>query len=137
MYNYYGTTATATSADAEVMTAVMGFLATYAIVIGILAIVLIVSKWIIFKKANKPGWASIIPIYNMVVEYQIANVNPLLIILLIIPVVNFVASIVLSIIVNINLAKAFGKSGAFAAGLIFLPVIFFPILAFGKAEYQG
>lgn len=137
MYNYYGTTATATSADAEVMTAVMGFLATYAIVIGILAIVLIVSKWIIFKKANKPGWASIIPIYNMVVEYQIANVNPLLIILLIIPVVNFVASIVLSIIVNINLAKAFGKSGAFAAGLIFLPVIFFPILAFGNAEYQG
>lgn len=137
MYNYYGTTATATSADAEVMTAVMGFLATYAIVIGILAIVLIVSKWIIFKKANKPGWASIIPIYNMVVEYQIANVNPLLIILLIIPVVNFVASIVLSIIVNINLAKAFGKSGAFAVGLIFLPVIFFPILAFGKAEYQG
>lgn len=137
MYNYYGTTATATSADAEAMTAVMGFLATYAIVIGILAIVLIVSKWIIFKKANKPGWASIIPIYNMVVEYQIANVNPLLIILLIIPVVNFVASIVLSIIVNINLAKAFGKSGAFAVGLIFLPVIFFPILAFGKAEYQG
>lgn len=137
MYDYYGTSAAATSVDTEIMAAIMGFLATYAIVIFLIAVFMIIVNWVLFKKANKPGWAAIIPIYNMVVKYQIAKVNPLLIILLFIPIINFVATIVLGIIVNINLAKVFGKSGAFAVGLIFLPIIFLPILAFGKAEYKG
>lgn len=137
MYDYYGTSAAATSVDTEIMAAIMGFLATYAIVIFLIAAFMIIVNWVLFKKANKPGWAAIIPIYNIVVKYQIAKVNPLLIILLFIPIINFVATIVLGIIVNINLAKVFGKGGAFAVGLIFLPIIFLPILAFGKAEYKG
>ena len=38
---------------------------------------------------------------------------------------------------QIRLAKAFGKGGGFAAGLIFLPYVFMPLLAFGKGTYQG
>ena len=55
-----------------------------------------------------------------------------MIILFFIPVANLIASI----IIFIELSKNFGKSGGFAAGLILLSVIFFPILAFGDAKYQ-
>ncbi|MBZ0199154.1 MAG: DUF5684 domain-containing protein, partial [Ignavibacteriaceae bacterium] len=37
----------------------------------------------------------------------------------------------------VDLAKVFGKGGGFAAGLIFLPMIFYPILGFGDAEYSS
>ena len=107
------------------------------------AIIGIVAMWKIFTKAGKPGWAAIVPVYNMVVLYQIAGVNPLWLLLLIgsiIPIVNFIVAIVfliINILVYIKLAKAFGKGGGFAVGLIFLPFIFQCILAFGSAEYQG
>ena len=44
---------------------------------------------------------------------------------------------VLSILYSVKLARAFGKSGGFAAGLIFLYPVFICILGFGSAEYQG
>jgi len=53
-------------------------------------------------------------------------------VLMILPIVN----IVIAFIVYIELAKKFGKSGGFGVGLIFLGIIFFPILAFGDAEYK-
>lgn len=138
MYDYdYSTTAAATSMDSTLMATLVGFLTTYAIVIGILSIFMIVVNWVLYSKANKPGWAAIIPVYNMIVKYQIAKMNPVLVILLFIPIVDFVAIPVLGIISSINLAKAFGKGSGFAVGLIFLPIIFLPMLAFGKAEYQG
>ena len=41
----------------------------------------------------------------------------------------------MSIPVSIKLAKAFHKDEGYTVGLIFLPVIFEMMLAFGKAEY--
>ncbi len=114
-------------------TATAGFSAGYSVVCLIVAVFAIVCMWKIFTKAGKPGWASIIPIYNTVTLLQIAGMSPWLILLLLIPIVN----IVVIILMYINLAKAFGKSGGFAAGLIFLNVIFMGILAFGDAEYIG
>ena len=108
-----------------------------AIISLILGIIAIVAMWKIFKKAGKPGWASIIPIYNAVVMFQICGMNPWLLLLAIIPFVNFVTAPILSIIMNVNLAKKFGKGGGFAVGLIFLNFIFTLILAFGDSEYQG
>lgn len=132
---------------AEVMeTATTGaaqFMFVYILIILALGVVSIISMWKIFTKAGKPGWAAIIPVYNTVVMFQIAGVNPLWLLLLIgsfIPVVNFITSIVflvISILVDIKLVKAFGKSGAFAVGLILLPLIFQCILAFDKSEYEG
>lgn len=92
---------------------------------------MVVSMWIIFQKAGKPGWAAIIPIYNSIVLIQIAGKPIWWIFLFLIPFVN----IVVSIIVLYNIALAFGKDGLFALGLIILPFIFYPILAFGKATY--
>ena len=89
--------------------------------------------WKIFAKAGKPGWAIIIPIYNGIVALQIVNRPVWWIILFLIPIVN----VVISIIVALDMAKAFGKGTGFGIGLILLGIIFYPILAFGDAAYQG
>lgn len=120
-----------------------GVMVVYLVIAIAVAVVSIIAMWKIFTKAGKPGWAAIIPVYNLVVLYQIVGMNPLWLLVLIgmiIPFVNFIAAIVffvLTILVDIKLAKAFGKSGAFAVGLVFLPFIFQCILAFDKSEYQG
>lgn len=103
------------------------------IIILYLAIVIfmIASIWKIFTKAGKPGWAAIVPIYNYVVLLEIVKKPIWWIVLMLIPIVNFIVLI----IIMIELAKAYGKSGGFAAGLILLGPIFFPILAFGDATY--
>ena len=98
-----------------------------------LVIVSIAGIWRTYQKANQPGWAAIIPIYNVVVLLRIVGRPLWWIVLLFIPLVN----IVVLILVAIDLAKAFGKSGAFAAGLIFLSPIFYCILGFGSARYRG
>ena len=87
--------------------------------------------WRVFEKAGKPGWAAIIPIYNLVVLLQIVGKPIWWIILFIIPIV----SLIVAIIVYVALAKVFGKGVGFALGLIFLGFIFLPILAFGSATY--
>ncbi len=105
---------------------------TYVISLAI-SVLAIVAMWKIFTKADKPGWASIVPVYNIIVLFQICGMNPLLILLLFIPIAN----VVVYIMALIKLAGKFGKGGGFAAGLIFFNFIFMLILAFGDAEYQA
>jgi len=87
----------------------------------------------VFTKAGKPGWASIVPIYNIIVYLQIAGKPEWWVILMFIPVVN----LIVGIIALLAFAKSFGKGGGFAVGMIFLPFIFLPMLAFGDAQYIG
>lgn len=93
----------------------------------------IVVQWKIYTKAGKPGWAVLIPIYNTIVLLDIVKKEWWWIFLFMIPIVN----IVIAIIVYVELAKVFGKPGSFAVGLLLLPIVFFPILAFGSAKYEG
>lgn len=99
-----------------------------AVVIGIIA-----GIWKVFTKAGKPGWACLIPIYNTVVLLQIVGRPIWWIVLLLIPFVNFV----ILIIVSIDMAKSFGKGTGFGIGLALLGFIFYPMLGFGDAKYQG
>ena len=96
-------------------------------------ILMIAACWKIFIKAGQPGWASIIPIYNWYILCKIVGRPGWWVILLLIPFVNFIIGIILCI----DLAKSFGKGVGFGIGLILLGVIFFPILGFGSAQYQG
>ena len=109
----------------------MGIVGTliYLAIMGLM----IASMWKIFVKAGQPGWASIVPIYNTVVMLQIAGKPVWWLVLFFIPLVNFV----IIIMVMLAFAKVFGKGGGFVAGMIFLPFIFWPMLAFGDATYQG
>jgi hypothetical protein len=99
----------------------------------ILTILMIFALWIIYTKAGKPGWACIIPIYNLIVLLEIVGKPWWWFLLMLIPVVN----VVIAVIVYHNLSLSFGKGAGFTAGLIFLSIIFFPILAFGDAKYLG
>lgn len=94
-------------------------------------LILIISLWKIFTKAGKPGWAAIVPIYNMIVMLEIACKPIWWFILMLIPLVN----IIIIIIVLIELAKRFGKGVGFAIGMLILPFIFYPMLAFGDSKY--
>jgi hypothetical protein len=105
-----------------------GFGGILGLVIGV---IMIVALWKIFSKAGKPGWAAIVPIYNYIVWCQVVGRPAWWVILLLF------CFPVFYIILCIDLAKSFGKSGGYAIGLILLPFIFFPMLGFGSATYQG
>jgi uncharacterized membrane protein YhaH (DUF805 family) len=96
-------------------------------------ILMIAAWWKIFTKAGQPGWACIIPIYNLYVWCKTVGRPWWWILLMLIPFVNFIILIILII----DLAKSFGKGVGFGIGLLLLPIIFFPILGFGSAQYQG
>jgi hypothetical protein len=108
----------------------MGF--TVVLYIAVIAL-MIASAWIVFTKAGKPGWAAIIPIYNVIVMLEIVGKPWWWILLMLIPSVN----IVILIMVYHRLSLSFGKGAGFTVGLIFLSFIFLPILAFGDAKYLG
>jgi hypothetical protein len=99
----------------------------------VVAIFMLVCLWLVFVKAGKPGWAAIVPIYNILVELEIVGRPWYWLLLMLIPVVN----IVLAIILVFRMSKVFGKGTGFGFGLLFLPFIFYPILAFGDAKYLG
>jgi len=132
----YADAALATGASG-VFVAIAGFFAAYSFFVIAILVINIIANWKIFSKAGKPGWASIVPIYNMVVQYQIVGLSPWLLLLYLVPIVNFVAILVLAIMVPFRLAKSYGKGIGWGFGLLFLPFIFYLILAFGSSEYVG
>lgn len=99
----------------------------------VIAVLVIVGRWKMYEKAGEPGWASLIPFYSEYILFKIAWGNGVLFLLMLIPVVNLVIGIMLSI----KIARAFGMGTGFAVGLIFLPGIFYPILGFSDAVYYG
>ena len=92
----------------------------------------VVALWIIFEKANQPGWGAIIPIYNVVLLFRIGGQSGWWALALLVPVVNFFVQIWLWL----EVANSFGRSWLFGLGLFFLQPIFVMILAFGGSEYQ-
>lgn len=96
-------------------------------------VIAIIGMWKAFEKAGKPGWAAIIPIYNMIILIEIVGKPMIWILWLIIPCVNIVFVIWLYNLVS----KSFGKSEGFTVGMLLLPFIFWPILGFGDAKYLG
>jgi hypothetical protein len=103
---------------------------TSPLFIGIL-VLLIGAYWQMFVKAGKPGWAILIPFYNIYVLLQIAGKPGWWLILMFIPFVN----IVINLLMSLGLAKAFGKGVGFAIGIFLLPLIFVGILGFGSSTY--
>jgi hypothetical protein len=123
-----GQQADAAAAAAAGAIGLVGFLIWLALIVVIVA-----AGWVVFTKAGKPGWAAIVPIYNLIVLMEICGRPLWWFVLLLIPCVQ----IVIGAIVSIDLAKSFGKDVVFGILIWLLPVIFVPILAFGSAQYQG
>ncbi len=89
--------------------------------------------WKVYTKAGKPGWASLVPIYNIIVLLEIVGKPTWWLVLMLIPVVN----VVILFLIYHQLSLSFGKGVGFTVGLIFLSFIFLPILAFGDSKYLG
>lgn len=106
-----------------------------AVLLGLAVLLLgIITFWRVFEKAKQPGWASIIPIYNLYIMLKIAGRPGWWLLLYIIPILN----VIVHIIVAIDIAKAFKKSTAFGVvGLWLFSFIGFMILGFGGAKYKG
>lgn len=105
----------------------------YIIVCLALVVVSLVGMWKVFVKAGKPGWAAIVPFYNLYCLFEMSFGNGWLFLLTFVPCANFVVAIMC----YFRLAKAFGKGIGFGFGLLFFNFIFMMILGFGDAEYIG
>ena len=130
-YDYSTSTYTTTSSDVGAV-AVVIWLFVILIVMAV-SILMIIAMWRIFTKAGKPGWASLVPIYNMVVMMQIVGRPEWQVVLMFLP----FAHIYISIVLPLDLAKSFGKTTGFGVLTIFFPAIMNPILAFGSSRYVG
>ena len=128
-YDYYD------YSDYDVISALVGLtgLAVIWVIALLLIALMIVAMWILFKKAGKHVWADVVPFYDQYTLYEITWGNGWRFLMLLIPIYN----IVLAILTYIRLAKAFGKDEGYAVGLVFLPQVFVPMLAFGSAAYHG
>lgn len=96
---------------------------------------IIICMWKLFTKCDEPGWKSLIPFYSTWVQLKLFWGEKCVVpfILMFVPFANFVVLIML----YVKMARSFGKGGGFAVGLIFLSIIFLPILAFGSDDYIG
>ncbi len=109
------------------------FFIFYSLFWLVVAVLCIAGEWKVFTKAGQPGWACIIPFYNIYVMTQITGKPAIWVLWCCIPGANIVFGIWL---INM-LSKSFGKEEGFTVGLIFLPFIFWPMLGFGDAKYIG
>jgi len=98
----------------------------------IVTVFYIACLWRIFTKAGQPGWAAIIPIYNMVILFRVGQMNPWWVLALFVPILN----LVIYIMVLHRISRSFGHGVGFTVGLFLLSFIFIPILAFGSDTYR-
>lgn len=103
----------------------MGFFALVCLAIAVIAIA---GEWKAFEKAGQPGWACIIPFYNIYIMTKIGGKPSYWLLLMLIPGVNVIFGVWL---VNM-VSKSFGKDEGFTLGLLFLGFIFWPILGFSN-----
>lgn len=121
--------------------ALLGFIGTFFVIWLAVIVFMIIVNWKMFTKAGKPGWASIIPIYNIIVLFEIIGYKWYYIFLLflgVIPVIGQIALILFVISYSIKLAKSFGQGVGFGIGLWLVNPVFVAIIAFSKdINYVG
>jgi hypothetical protein len=127
----FSTTAVLLQMDEGAANAAAGAFATGFMLIWLaVVVVMIAALWKVFEKAGEPGWAAIVPIYNIIVLLRIADKPAWWIILLCVPFVN----LIVGYLVAANIAARFGKGVGFAIGLLLLAPIFYAMLGWGDAK---
>ncbi len=99
---------------------------------AVFAVLSIIGMWVLFKKAHKAGWRSLVPILNVYTLVQIGDTTGLKALLFLVPVVN----VVYYVLFNLRLARAFGKGLLFGVGLMIFPPFFMLLLGLGGARYK-
>lgn len=121
------------------MEALLALGAVAMVILSLIGVFMIVVMWILFTKAGEPGWAILIPIYNILVLLKISG-KPWWwifgIFLSIIPFIGWIGAIAWGFLIVHGISLNFGKDIGYTFGLYLLGFIFFPILAFGNATYN-
>ena len=132
-YNYGYDYSVTTGSTNGVFAALAAFSAVSMFISLGVSVLIIISLWKIFTKAGKPGWAAIVPIYNIIVLLEVVELPMWYIALFFIPFANIYAIFK----IYIELAHKFGKSTGFGVAMVFFSVICLPILAFSKNAVYG
>ncbi len=114
------------------LASLIAFLVIAILTILILCVLMLISMWKVYVKSGQKGWAALIPFYNQAKMLEMTGEPLWWMALLLIPIVN----VFVIIAVTNRLSRAFGHSGWFTAGLLLLPFVFWPILAFGSSQYR-
>ena len=126
--------------EAAIAAGIVAFVAAFAFVFIAIGIVTAVGMWKAFDKAGQPGWAAIVPVYNLVVMFRLGGQSgwfALAILLNLIPFIGGLAWLGIIIWNHVNISKRFGQGVGFAIGLVLLAPIFWLILGFGSSKYVG
>ena len=102
---------------------------TTSLVILAIVVLLIAAMWKVFERAGEPGWAVLVPIYNLYILCRIAGMSGWWVLVALIPLV----SIIFVFASSIGIAQRFGKGVGYGIGLALLPFIFWPMLAWGDS----
>jgi hypothetical protein len=113
----------------------LDWLIPYLMVWAAVTIPAVIAGWFgLFPKAGQPRWAALIPFYNIyVLVVHVAGLSRLWFILIMIPPMNLIAAI----LVNVEVAKRFGRTETFGVGMSVFGFVLYPILGFGGAEYDS
>lgn len=130
----YSTSSSAETLDPAMFAVLMSFVMIMVFFCLVVSAISIVSTWKLFTKANKPGWAAIVPIYNTIVMLEIVGRPMWWLIMFFISPVN----IVFGVMLYIDLAKSYGKDAGWGVLTVFFPIVMLPIMAFNKTiQYVG
>ena len=133
---YYSTAA---SGDALAIFAAMG--TAFILFFVVILVFYLVCIWKIFVKAGQPGWAALIPIYNLYIMLKIINKPAWWLVVIFagfIPVVGSLIVLAWGIILALEIGRKFGKSNGFSIIALWLfSFVGYPILAFGSAKYDA
>lgn len=116
--------------SSETSTFLMGLLIA-TLIVGLVVYLILGCSWArIFKANGEKGFKAFIPIYNACVLMEIVGMNPIMVLLFLVPIVNLFVLALLSV----RVANKFEKGAGFAVGLLFLPFILYPVLALSLTE---
>lgn len=99
----------------------------------IFMIIMIFSWWKLFEKAKIDGYKALIPLYNLYLFLNIAELPIFFIPIFFIPILN----IIVFWIASIRLGNLFGKKKFFQIGMCILPFLFYPILGLSDSLYKA
>ena len=126
--------------DAAIAAGLAAFFAAFFLVFVVIGLVTLIGMWKVFAKAGQPGWAVLVPIYNIIVLLRVAGLPWYWVFapfVAIIPILGWIAYIVWIVWVHHRISVRFGQGVGFTIGLTLLGPIFWLILGFGSAQYVG
>ena len=131
-------------AEASANNAAIGAFAALGVVLILMilavALLVVIGMWKVFAKAGQPGWAALIPIYNVIVLLRVAGLPWHWVFALFLPFIPFLgalALLVLQVMLLHRISTRFGQGVGFTIGLTLLGPIFWLILGFGDSKYLG